>query len=621
MDDSGNPSNHTSEQIRKAITTETFVTAAQELYGDKYDYNKSHYVNSETKVVVGCHIHGDFEVYARDHLNGKGCPKCAKGIKFLAKLTAKFGDKFQLDKFVYTSSKDPVELVCPIHGCFSRTPHAILQSTCGCPECGNDLSRNLNAEAHAEAEKRRNEEREERKQKQERQYQEGFYAAIQEAHDEISEWMKHPTHFSYDDYESVSIVSLYAQLVDLYIDLIRHNTKWEAVLRTRYRASVEEYETFQVCKTYGTLYKFENEAPCEAIVNEFMTNPYERWNDETFEQRLSHRECDIRFMNGHLYIYHLPYQFRQPEHSSISHRKPKVSLDNLPTSFVSIDFETLYPQRVSACSVGMVKYENGVIVDRYYTLIRPPFDYPGKCGRALTWIHGFREEMFEDERTFNDILPEMEAFIGNLPLVAHNASVEKGCIRDASAFYGLTTAIDYENIYDTLTLSRRIEQQLGIDVSGEGTHSLDAVCRRFNVPEMQHHNALDDAEMCGNLMVEFARTKKDNNVPEILTTPTAPREKIKAEDKIQRTDLENVEDNPFKDKVVVLTGFAKTDSQQYAHQLNELGAIIRDSVNKKTNILVTGYNAGPSKLKKAEELGVQIMQEAELKEILNQIQP
>ena len=63
--------------------------------------------------------------------------------------------------------------------------------------------------------------------------------------------------------------------------------------------------------------------------------------------------------------------------------------DDFPSSFISLDFENLYPQRVSACSVGMVKYKNGKIIDRFYTLIRPPFDYERKKGPALTWIHGF----------------------------------------------------------------------------------------------------------------------------------------------------------------------------------------------------------------------------------------
>lgn len=88
---------------------------------------------------------------------------------------------------------------------------------------------------------------------------------------------------------------------------------------------------------------------------------------------------------------------------------------------------------------------------------------------------------------------------------------------------------------------------------------------------------------------------------------------------MQRTDLECVADNPFKNQVVVLTGFAKNDSQEYAHKLNEFGTIIKDGVNKKTNILITGYNAGPSKMQKAQEVGARIMSEEEFKEIIKQI--
>ena len=69
----------------------------------------------------------------------------------------------------------------------------------------------------------------------------------------------------------------------------------------------------------------------------------------------------------------------------------------------------------------------------------------------------------------------------------------------------------------------------------------------------------------------------------------------------------------------MLTGFVKSDSQEYAHILNEFGAIIKDGVNKKTNILITGYNAGPSKMQKAQEVGARIMPEEEFKEIIKQI--
>ena len=81
--------------------------------------------------------------------------------------------------------------------------------------------------------------------------------------------------------------------------------------------------------------------------------------------------------------------------------------------------------------------------------------------------------------------------------------------------------------------------------------------------------------------------------------------------------MDSVVENPFKNKVVVLTGFAKTVSQEYAHKLNELGAILRDGVNKKTNVLITGSNAGPSKTQKAKDFGAKIISEEEFKEMIN----
>ena len=127
------------ELCRRVVTTESFIAEAKELYGNRYDYSKVDYKNRDHRVVVTCPVHGDFQVYAREHLDGKGCPKCEKGDKFIAKLKEKFGDKFGLDEFVYESSTTPVTLICPVHRAFSRLPHQILNAPLGCPECGNDL--------------------------------------------------------------------------------------------------------------------------------------------------------------------------------------------------------------------------------------------------------------------------------------------------------------------------------------------------------------------------------------------------------------------------------------------------------------------------------------------------
>lgn len=151
--------NRSQELCRRVVTTEPFIAEAKDIYGDRYDYSKVDYKNSENRVVVTCPVHGDFQVYAREHLDGKGCPKCEKGEKFIAKLKEKFGDKFGLDEFVYESSTAPVTLICPTHGAFTKLPYGILNSRCGCPECGNELMRQLQEQAHDEAIKRKEEER------------------------------------------------------------------------------------------------------------------------------------------------------------------------------------------------------------------------------------------------------------------------------------------------------------------------------------------------------------------------------------------------------------------------------------------------------------------------------
>lgn len=146
-------SNRSIELCKRVVTTESFIAEAKEIYGDRYDYSKVEYKNREHRVTIVCPVHGDFQVYAREHLDGKGCPKCEKGEKFLLKLKEKFGDKFGLDEFVYESSTAPVTLICPTHGAFSRLPHQILNSSLGCPECANDIVRQKQEAAQIAAKK------------------------------------------------------------------------------------------------------------------------------------------------------------------------------------------------------------------------------------------------------------------------------------------------------------------------------------------------------------------------------------------------------------------------------------------------------------------------------------
>jgi uncharacterized protein with PIN domain len=63
------------------LTPEEYLQKAKEIHGDKYDYSKTVYVSSREPIIVICPIHGEFEQMPRLHLSGTGCPKCGNKLK------------------------------------------------------------------------------------------------------------------------------------------------------------------------------------------------------------------------------------------------------------------------------------------------------------------------------------------------------------------------------------------------------------------------------------------------------------------------------------------------------------------------------------------------------------
>lgn len=527
-DENGSNSNRSLEMCRRVVTTESFIKEAKQVWGDRYDYSKVDYKNREHRVTVICPIHGEFQVYAREHLDGKGCPKCEKGEKFISKLKAKFGDKFGLEKFVYQSSTSPVTLICPKHGEFTRLPNSILNSANGCPECGKEALQKRQENLHniaLDKKKAIKAAKEEQAKKDLENWEKEHFGKIKMLKHSLDSFREG----NKQDYASNSF-NIYEQLVDEHIDDIRYSAKWREPYRAPYRISQDEAKKYEFYREGDSYYRYPNEAPTDLILNAFKE--FHPWESRTMADYMSHRSCKIHFVGNDLVIQEESYE----PHTESNTSKNQVSEDHLPSSFVSIDFETLYAQRLSACSVGMVKYKDGEIVDKFYSLIKPPFDYPDKKGRELTWIHGITKEMLMDQKTFPEILPSIENFVDGFPLVAHNSTVESGCIRDNCTYYNIKTNLDYKNIYDTLKLAKVAEKKLNILEEGQGTHTLDKVCERFGIEPMNHHNALDDAVMCGNLMVAFYMILVEGKSMEELTTINNVNKPIPINDSTQTTN-------------------------------------------------------------------------------------
>ena len=92
---------------------------------------------------------------------------------------------------------------------------------------------------------------------------------------------------------------------------------------------------------------------------------------------------------------------------------------------------------------------------------------------------------------------------------------------------------------------------------------------------------------------------------------------LKLFDEIKPTVEEKIEadENPFKDKTVVLTGTMSVGRGVVKEMLERLGAKVSSSVSKKTDFLIYGEDAG-SKYTKAEKLGIKTLTEEAMRTML-----
>ncbi len=123
----------------KKLTTEEFIKKAKLIHGDRYDYSKVVYTSSRDKVCIICPIHGEFWQKANEHLRGHGCDKCGGTYKldtyeFINRAKLVHGGKYDYSKTEYVNSDTKVCIICQEHGEFWQMPHAHLDGR-GCPKC------------------------------------------------------------------------------------------------------------------------------------------------------------------------------------------------------------------------------------------------------------------------------------------------------------------------------------------------------------------------------------------------------------------------------------------------------------------------------------------------------
>lgn len=271
-------------------------------------------------------------------------------------------------------------------------------------------------------------------------------------------------------------------------------------------------------------------------------------------------------------------------------------------NFTAIDFETANSKRSSACSIGMAKVRNGVVVEHFYRLLRP---VTGDFQPINISIHGITPDQVESCPTLVEAWDEIEAFIGGDVLVAHNVSFEQSVINQSFAAEGLRLPnLDY---LCTLYMTR-------LNHPNRQGYRLPDVCKDLLGYPVNHHNALEDAIACaelGILNISKFREQSPRSLIEVLyTTPVRQKQDWKKEKGYKPSKEELDPSHPFYLKTVVVTGELRSMSKERAATaLVNCGAVWSETVTKKTEFLILGdqqiqmqkYGKPSNKLLKARE--------------------
>jgi DNA polymerase-3 subunit epsilon len=143
--------------------------------------------------------------------------------------------------------------------------------------------------------------------------------------------------------------------------------------------------------------------------------------------------------------------------------------------------------------IGCVELFNRVETGRtFHAYFNPDRSMPS----GAEAVHGLSEAFLSDKPRFHEMAEDLLEFLGDCPLVAHNASFDFGFLNHELNNCG-RPLICMTRMVDTLTLARARHPG--------AKHSLDALCTRYGIDRSLRikHGALIDAQLLAQCYVEL----------------------------------------------------------------------------------------------------------------------
>ena len=128
----------------------------------------------------------------------------------------------------------------------------------------------------------------------------------------------------------------------------------------------------------------------------------------------------------------------------------------------------------------------------FHAYLNPERDMPAEAFA----IHGLTDEFLKDKPLFTQVADDLVAFLGDAPLVIHNAAFDIGFL-NAELERLCRPLIGRERMIDTLLIARRKHPG--------GSNRLDDLCVRYAIDNSHRskHGALLDAELLAEIYVEL----------------------------------------------------------------------------------------------------------------------
>lgn len=166
---------------------------------------------------------------------------------------------------------------------------------------------------------------------------------------------------------------------------------------------------------------------------------------------------------------------------SLTNTELQTLLDFFPEGLIALDLETtgLSPlvDRIIEIAAYKVTREG---VSLYTSLINPEIPIPPHT----TDIHNITDEMVASAPKLNEVLEEFRDFLGDLPIVAHNAKFDLGFV--VMGLMRSKLKLGKALIYCSCKFSRSTHKEVV-------NHKLKTLVQELNIPLINHHRALDDA--------------------------------------------------------------------------------------------------------------------------------